>query len=103
MSKWVEVGTKDQFEPGSRQCVQANGQELVVFNLDEQFYAIENVCPHAGMPLDQGSLDGRVLTCPFHGYAFDVADGRNVDDERETPVETFPVKVEDEKVLVEVG
>ncbi|MFI4859971.1 MAG: Rieske (2Fe-2S) protein [Phycisphaerales bacterium JB063] len=79
--------------PGGRVCTQANGRPIVVFNLNGQLHAIANVCPHAGRPLDEGELHGKVLTCPYHGYHFNIATGVNLDfPDIEPPVATFAAR-----------
>ena len=54
------------------------GEKLVaVFNADGQFFAMDGICPHAGGPLARGSIHGNVVTCPWHGWQFDIATGRH--------------------------
>ena len=103
MSKWVDVGSKDQLQDGAKLCTSAAGQELVVLNVDGELYAIANVCPHAGMPIGEGDCRGHVITCPFHGYAYDIRSGRHVEfPHEELPVQTFRVRVEGERVQVQL-
>ncbi len=104
MAKWVDIGASQQFKPGSKQCVPVNGCELVVCNLDGQLAAIENVCPHAGLPMHEGELRGRVLVCPHHGYAYNVVTGSNADYPlEELPAKTFPIRAtNDGRVEVEI-
>ena len=88
---------------GARRCVEIAGRTLVVFNVAGTFYAISNTCPHAGRPLEDGELRGKVLTCPFHGYAYRVDTGANIDfPDIEPPVVTFPVRIHDGHVEVDV-
>ena len=101
MAKWIDVGAPEQFPEGEPVCAEAGNLPVVVCQVKGQFYAIENVCPHAGMPLDEGELAGRVITCPYHGYAYDVVTGRNIDfPQEELPVQTFETRVQDEQVQV---
>jgi nitrite reductase (NADH) small subunit len=53
-----------------------NGQEIALFCLEGQFYAIDNICPHEGGPLGNGELEGAVVTCPWHGWQFDIKTGK---------------------------
>lgn len=46
-----------------------------LFNVDGEIFALDNVCPHAGGPLGEGSLEGTIVTCPWHGWSFDVKTG----------------------------
>ncbi|MBT4865448.1 MAG: Rieske 2Fe-2S domain-containing protein, partial [Planctomycetaceae bacterium] len=45
------------------------------FNVDGEFHALDGVCPHAGGPLGEGGLSGNIVTCPWHGWQFDVTTG----------------------------
>ena len=79
-----------------------DGIEIVVVNLDGQFYAVEDVCTHDGGPLGEGKLDGCELICPRHGARFDVRTGAATRMPAIEPVPTYEVRVEDGDVLVEV-
>src|SRR5438046_1091986 len=92
MAKWVEVGTAAELQPGQRVCVTMEGRSLAVFNLDGALVAIANVCPHAGMPLAEGELRGTVLTCPYHGYTYNLKTGKNVDYADDEPVHKYAVR-----------
>jgi nitrite reductase/ring-hydroxylating ferredoxin subunit/multimeric flavodoxin WrbA len=54
-----------------------NKVDVAVFNISGQFYAISNVCVHQGGPLSKGSLDGAIVTCPWHGWKYSVVDGKS--------------------------
>ena len=98
---YFRVARADDVPPGTGQVVMANGRALALFNVDGIFYALDNVCLHRGGPVGEGDLDGVVVTCPWHGFQYDVTTGRNVFDP-EVGLETFPVRVEDGDVLVSV-
>ena len=61
---------------GSIKDVQLDGTEVALANVAGKFYAISNTCLHRGGPLGQGVMDGSVVTCPWHGWQFDVATGK---------------------------
>jgi nitrite reductase (NADH) small subunit len=56
--------------------VEVDGQEIALFKVGEQVYAIDAVCPHAGGPLDEGTVENGVVTCPWHGWQTDVRGGK---------------------------
>lgn len=56
-----------------------DGREIALFNVEDKIYALENACPHMGGPLGEGCLDKTVITCPWHGWSFDVRTGDNID------------------------
>lgn len=60
---------------GGMRAVQINGRELVICNCDGKFYAADRRCGHMSAPLDKGTLDGTILTCPLHCAQFDVTSG----------------------------
>ncbi|MBU6428894.1 MAG: non-heme iron oxygenase ferredoxin subunit, partial [Cyanobacteria bacterium REEB65] len=86
---------------GSWQCFDVDRTRVVIFNLEGQFHAIDDCCPHRGGPLSQGFLEGAVLYCPLHGWPFDVRTGQ-MPGYPELRVPTYPVKVENGFVLVAV-
>ncbi len=102
MSQWIEIGAENEFEPGSHKCVRAENNMLLVIRTEDEFRVVDNSCPHAGMPLDQGYVEGKVLTCPFHGYAYNIDTGKNVDFEGDVPLTTYPVKIENGNLMVEI-
>ena len=75
------------------------GVSLALCNVDDTYYAVSNVCPHAGGPIGDGTLAGHTVVCPYHGWSFDVRDGRCFVDET-LSIETYEVKVTDEAVCV---
>ena len=79
----------------------ADDQVVALFNVEGTFYALDGVCPHAGGPLGEGTLRGTTVTCPWHGWQFDVASGQNCLNHRMTH-KSFAVKVEGDDVLVEL-
>jgi len=98
---YIRVARTDEVPPGTGRVVMASGRALALFNVDGTFYALENTCLHRGGPVGEGDLDGVVVTCPWHGFQYDVTTGRNVFDP-EVGLETFAVRVEDGDVLVAV-
>lgn len=102
-------------EPGARVLTEIKGVEIAVFNLDGEYHALANFCPHQSGPLCEGPLRGRVtvgedleweydskkrnVVCPWHGWMFDVETGENVDADRYT-VPKYDVEVDDGEVFV---
>ena len=76
----------------------STGRELALYNVDGEFYATENSCPHQGAPLAQGILCEHVIECGLHGWQFDVRTGECLTvDER---IETYRVVIEDGSVKI---
>jgi nitrite reductase (NADH) small subunit len=101
MPQSVRVAAVSDVPPGSSKEVLAGDQVVALFNVAGKFYALDGVCPHAGGPLGEGTLRGSVVTCPWHGWQFDVTNGQHCLNARMMHT-CFPVKVEGDDVLVEL-
>jgi nitrite reductase (NADH) small subunit len=95
----VTVARVDEVPPGSARLVRAGEVELALYNVDGTFYATQSQCLHLKGPLGDGDLDGPVVTCPWHGWQYDVRTGENEFD-RALQLATFEVVVEDGDVKV---
>ncbi|MBI3292383.1 MAG: Rieske 2Fe-2S domain-containing protein [Elusimicrobia bacterium] len=102
MGKFVKVASTQEIEPGMGSTVTADGEEIALFNVNGTFHAVHNTCVHRGGPLGEGSLEGQVVTCPWHGWQYDVTTGVSTVNPS-AKVKKFNVKVEGTDVLVEVG
>ena len=76
--------------------------EILVVNLNGQFYCYEGRCTHAGAPLAEGTLNGDVLTCPWHGSQFKITDGSVLRGPAEKPLKAYPSTVKDNFLFIEV-
>ncbi|HEY1683023.1 MAG TPA: non-heme iron oxygenase ferredoxin subunit [Candidatus Tumulicola sp.] len=86
--------------PGTTRRVVVDGQEILICNVDGNFFAIEDVCSHDGAPLDQGKLDGKCIVCPRHGATFDVRTGEALTLPAVIPLSTYAVELKDGEILV---
>jgi nitrite reductase (NADH) small subunit len=55
--------------------ISPRGKQIAIFNVQGLIFALDNTCPHMGGPLSQGDIEGCVVTCPWHGWQFDVTSG----------------------------
>ncbi len=92
---------KDALAPGRVVEVIVAGKAIAVANAGGTFYACTNTCPHAGGPLGEGSLDGTLLTCPYHGWTFDLSDG-SCRTNPDVTLDTYDVALEQQAVCVRV-
>lgn len=101
---WTDVAPVEDIAEGSSRVVYLNGQQVALFRVGGQFYAISNRCSHARGPLSEGELsicEGTcVVTCPWHYAQFDLATGKVVDGVASAPVHTYQVEVRDGVVYV---
>ena len=98
----VRVANEDQIPEDTGLAVQAGGRTIALFRVEGRCFAIANACPHRGGPLAEGDLEGHVVHCPWHGWAWDVRTGTNARQPGST-VECFPVSVQDGEVFVDIG
>lgn len=79
-----------------------DGEPVALCRVGDSFHAVDGTCPHAGGPLGEGQLDGTELTCPYHGWSFDVRTGACLMDD-ELEVRPLPIRVVDGQVVLDVG
>ena len=89
----------DALKPGEISEIIAGGTAICVANVDGQFHAVEASCPHADGPLGEGELNGKMVSCPHHGWIFDVTTG-HCQTNAAASVEVFDVVVKDDAVCV---
>jgi nitrite reductase (NADH) small subunit len=101
MSEFVRVASASDLPSGQAMVVEISGRTIAVFNVDGQFYALDNTCAHRGGPLGEGFVDRNNLTvqCPWHGWIYGLATGASPIDLM-AKVETFEVTVEEGEVRV---
>ena len=116
VAKYVVAEARD-IAPGGRKRVEAHGRLFVIFNLDGEFFAMSDRCPHQGGPLSQGRITGQVsssapgeycysrkgevIRCPWHAWEYDVRTGKSRCDPRRVQVRRFEVNVETGASLAE--
>ncbi len=100
MADWIAVANSDEFARGDRRVVEAQGTRIVVFNLDGEYYAIEDMCTHDYAPLEGGVIEGNAITCPRHGARFCIKTGEALSPPAYEAITTFPVRVENGVVFV---
>jgi nitrite reductase (NADH) small subunit len=101
VADFVKVASRSEIPDGSAKLIEAGGRKIAIFNAGGTFYAIGAECKHRGGPLAEGELVGTTVTCPWHGWEYDITTGASLDDPN-VSVGCFPVKLEGENVLVEV-
>ena len=79
MGARVRLGPKHAIPENDFRVFQLDAIDVVVYNVMGKFYGVGNYCPHAGVALSRGPLDGTIITCPGHGLRFDVVTGDCLD------------------------
>lgn len=100
---WVAVCRRDDIPAGRGWPVQVGGRRIAVFDTADGLRAIDNQCLHVGNPLDDGPVAGQVLTCPWHGWRYDLRTGDHLTVfGRRRGLRTYGVRANGDQVEVEV-
>jgi nitrite reductase/ring-hydroxylating ferredoxin subunit len=101
MAEFIKATTTADVKPGMGVVADVNGQAIAIFNVGGTFFAIDNTCLHRGGPLGEGELSGEIVTCPWHGWEYNVKTGV-CENNPSACVKTYQVQVDgsDVKVLV---
>jgi 3-phenylpropionate/trans-cinnamate dioxygenase ferredoxin subunit len=100
MPEWVNAADVSELLPGQSVVVDVDDVMVAVFNIDGEFYAIEDVCTHDGSEIASGCIHGDEIECPRHGARFSIKTGEVTAPPAYEPVDTFPVQVVNEVVQV---
>ena len=100
MADWVDVAGCDDIAMGSCKVVDVDDVAVAVFNIDGEFYAIEDLCTHDGGDLASGEVDGDAIVCPRHGARFCLKTGEVLEPPAYEPVDIFPVRIEAGRIQV---
>jgi len=97
---FVRAARKDEIAPGSIREFQVDGLTVAIANVGTRFYAINNTCLHRGGPLGQGLLQGVAVTCPWHGWQYDVTTGKHTMNPA-VAVKTYGIEVRGDDIWIE--
>jgi len=102
MPNWTRLIRSSEVPLAAAREVVCEGRVIAVFNVNGTFYALDGVCPHQGGPLGRGLVEGCTVTCPWHGWQFDVRSGQHgFSPTIKQP--RFEVRVEDDWILIDLG
>src|SRR6266704_4066675 len=97
----VKVAEKSDLREGFSKVVNVEGRSIALFRVKSEYFALANVCLHRGGPLGEGNLSGSVVTCPWHGWKFDVRTG-SFTVIPTLKVTTYKVREQNGSVMVEI-
>ncbi len=98
-----DLGASSDIAPGAGKMFEVDGHNVAIFNLNGEFFAIDDVCTHEEASLSDGAVDGETVECPWHGALFNIKTGAALTMPAVTPVRTYAVKVEGGRILIDVG
>jgi nitrite reductase (NADH) small subunit len=99
---FVLATKKDEIPVGTIREFQLSGKSIALANVEGKFFAVNNVCLHRGGPLGEGELDRQVVTCPWHGWQFDVTNGQLLTNAALT-LACYPVEIRGDDVFVDIS
>ena len=97
---FVKVAETKEIAPSSMKAVVVEGEKVCIINTEANYYAMGNICTHVGGPLDEGTLQGYEVECPWHGSKFDVRTGEPTKPPAVRAVPKYEVKIDANNVLV---
>jgi len=100
MPQFWKVANCREIPPGGKKLVDLDGRAIALFNVDGQYFAIDDICTHDGGPLAEGELEGTSIRCPRHGARFDVRTGKALSFPAFEPVATLTTEVRDDEVFI---
>ena len=100
--KWITVAKTDEIPVGDRKLLELNDSTpIAIFNLEGEYYTIEDRCPHQQLPLADGLMDNDEIICPFHGAQFNIKTGALTAPPACDNLVTFPTKVLGNDIQIE--
>ncbi len=108
MTQWIKVGTVEDFPPSGGACVLLSGKQIAIFNFtQDEWYAVENKCPHEGQQTLSRGIIGDFcgepkVACPLHKNSFSLKDGRHLGGNPDWKLKIYPVMVKSGEVLLEM-
>lgn len=90
--RYIKIANKKDLNKGGLLKVEHNGKQIVLSMINGKIYAMDSVCSHEGGPLEEGTLDGYEIECPWHGSRFDVRTGEVTNPPADTPQSIYEVK-----------
>ena len=103
MSNFVPVTKVSDFDNQQAKCVEVEGKSIALFKLGDEFFAIDDTCPHKGGPLSDGNIEGDEIECPWHGACFNIRSGKVTLDPADEDVSTYDVRLSDDVIEIDVA
>lgn len=98
---WERLASTDGWEPNQGREFTVGDRIIAVFRSEQGFFALDGMCAHAGGPLAKGTVCGTIVTCPWHGWQYDISTGSHCLNGaiRQT---CYPLKMEGDDLFVEI-
>jgi nitrite reductase/ring-hydroxylating ferredoxin subunit len=103
MTNWHDVGEPTDFNEDEPRAVMAAGEQVAVFRLGGELFALHDLCTHERVPLSEGFVEDGCVECPLHQGLFDIRTGEARKAPCTVPVRTYPIRIVDGRVEIEVA
>jgi len=103
MTDFVKVAKADEINPGQARLIDVKGKQIALFNINGDFFAIDNMCTHEEASLAEGEISGHEVTCPLHGAKFDIWTGEVLGPPAYDDVACYAVRVVGTDIEVDLG
>ena len=100
MTDYFKVAQSNELDEGELIAIEVDGEPVCLAKVNGCIYAFTDNCTHISGPLNEGELDGEVLTCPWHGAQFNITTGKVLRGPARQDIATYPVRIEDNAVFV---
>jgi 3-phenylpropionate/trans-cinnamate dioxygenase ferredoxin component len=98
----IDAASTGDIPQGKMKGIQKQDKSILIANVKGNYYAIGNICNHMGCLISDGSLTGNNARCPCHGSTYDVRSGANVTGPATRPEQSFKVRVDGDRIMVEI-
>ncbi len=103
MNEFVKVASTSDLSDGKMIAVEVGDARILIANVGGSYYALDEVCTHAGGPLAKGSIEGNEVECPWHGSRFDLTTGEVTSPPATKSLTRYAVRIEGRDILVGIG
>lgn len=100
--EYLAIGDTADFTEGRPKLIQVDERPVAIIRVGETLFAIEDMCPHRGGPLSEGTIEGATVTCPWHKAAFDLRTGASTDAGSAKSIQTFRVSIQGTEAFLEL-
>jgi len=98
--EFIAVATIDEIKDGERIFIEVDGKPIVIINISNEYFAIEDVCSHDDGPVGEGHIEGYEIICPRHGARFDLRTGRVIALPAFVDIPAYPVRVVGDQIEI---
>ncbi len=100
IAEFIKVASASEIEEGTMQAIEVDGEPICLAKVNGEICAFTDNCTHISGPLNDGELDGYVVTCPWHGAQFDIRTGKVLCGPARQDILTYPIKMDGDAILI---